>query len=222
MNKQIAMLGEKIEALSLRERVLVVISASALLIFLWWSLFAAPLRAETQQLRQLNQSLQTEVATLKTTTRDLRQRMAQGVHEKEKIKLQQLQQELEQVNQRLQQKTRALIEPDEMFELMQQMLFAESKLKLTEIKRKAVLPLFTAQEGAQDGESSSQPGIYRHVMKIGFDGRYRDVLNYVKKLESLQWKLVWDHIELRTIEYPKIHIEIEISTLSDNQSWVGL
>jgi MSHA biogenesis protein MshJ len=218
MNKPLSAIGEKISQLTLRERVLVILTISVLLIFLWWSLSGAPLRAENLQIRQQNQNLQIEIATLNTSTRDLRQRLAQGMHEKERQKLQQLKQELEQVKQRVRQKTHALIEPDEMFELMQQMLFAESRLKLTMIKRKAVLPLFAAEQG----ERSEQPEIYRHVMKIGFDGHYRDVVNYIKKLEGLKWKLTWDHIELRTIEYPKIHVDIEISTLSDNLSWVGL
>ena len=104
-----------------------------------------------------------------------------------------------------------------MFELMQELIFSESKLELTGLKRKEVKTVFEAEQADQN-----HPRIYRHVMQMGFQGRYRDVLNYIVSLENLEWKLLWDKITLTTREYPKIQVDIEISTLSDNQYWVGL
>ena len=218
MNEQMKAWAEKINQLSLRERALLIVTAIVLLVFLWWSLYAAPLRQQRIELNQLNQNLQTEISTLESTSSALQQRIAQGVPQKQQRKLEQLKRELLSVNQLLKQKTRALIAPDEMFELMQSMIFSESRLKLTSIKRKEVLPLFVADKE----DSAQQPEIFRHVMQIGFDGRYKDVVSYIEKLEGLSWKLIWDRIELKSERYPVVHVDIEISTLSDNQSWVGL
>jgi len=218
MSEQLNRLVSKINALTLRERALVLATCSIVMIFFWWFFYAAPLQSKMQALQQQTVAINNDIHSLNDTAQAIQQRLAQGVHQKSRHKLQQLKTELEQVRQTLQQKTHSLIEPDDMFELMQQMIFAESKLKLTGIRRKQVQPLFS--EGKEF--DSTQPEIYRHIMQISFDGRYLDVLKYIQKLEQLDWQLIWDSIELRSGDYPQIHVSIEISTLSDTRSWVGL
>lgn len=218
MSEQFNRLVSKINALTLRERTLIFVSGSVVMVFLWWFFYAAPLQTKMQALQQQTVAMNNDIHSLNDSTQAIQSRLAQGVHQKSRHKLQQLKTELEQVRQALQQKTHSLIEPDEMFELMQQMIFAESKLKLTGIRRKQVQPLFSSEKEPE----STQPEIYRHIMQISFDGRYLDVLKYIQKLEQLDWQLIWDSIELRSGDYPQIHVSIEISTLSDTRSWVGL
>ncbi len=221
MNKTLLQWADRFNQMSQRERGVVLLSSAVVLIFLFWQFFAAPVRMEAAQLQKKNTALKSEIAILDETRLTIEQRMQQGVHRKEQYKLQQLQQELTRVNRLLDEKTSALIEPDEMFELMQQMIFAQSRLKLTDIRRIRVQPLFS-QEQENTADEQKQPAIYRHVMKVGFDGRYQDVLEYVKKLEQLPWQLIWDDIELSSQNSANVHVDIEISTLSDTESWVGL
>ncbi len=223
MNSRLAQINDKLNALSLRERILLFITLSVLLIYLCWMFWISPVRAKTSDLQRQNRSLQQKVTTLTATSRQLQQRIRQGVHQQAAFKLRQLRQELARVRKILQQQTSALIEPNEMFALMQQMIFAESNLTLTRIKRKQVQALFKmTDKDTATADQQHAPVVYRHVMQIGFDGRYRDVLNYTRKLEGLQWKLIWDRIDVHSLKYPRVHVDIEISTLSDKKSWVGL
>lgn len=217
MNKNIKHYSDRINALSMRERLLILCSVLVLLIFAWWSYYAQPLVANTQVMDELNVRLGEEIQTMQLTIASIDKRISQGVHQASQQQLELLKRELLRVNTLLQQKTLELIEPEEMFELMQQMLFAESKLKLTELKRKKVTPTFNMQEKDVD-----QPEIYRHVMRIRFEGSYQRIINYLNRLEDIDWKLLWDRITIRTAEYPLIEADIEISTLSDSKHWVGL
>jgi len=217
MNNKFEELSSKINELSLRERLMVIVTIVVLLGFVWWHFFASPLQLKTRTVVKQNESLTVEVQTLKTTRKVIQQRISEGVHKASQQKLGVLKQELQRVKKILDKKTLELIEPDEMFELMQQLIFAESKLKLTGMKRKLVKTLFTHEE-----DVGHQPEIYRHVMQVNFEGRYKDILQYTKKLEDLEWKLIWDKISLTTTAYPLIRAEIEISTLSDSKHWVGL
>lgn len=217
MNKQFEEISGKINALSIRERSMLLVTFITLLGFLWWNFFALPLKSKTRGLDKQNKSLAIEIQTLDATTKSIQKRMSEGVHKSGQLKLDLLKQELHKVIAILEQKTLELIEPDEMFELMQQMIFAESKLKLTGMKRKLVKPVFS-----NDESDEGQPEIYRHVMQLSFEGSYKDILSYTEKLEDLEWKLIWDQISLTTTEYPVIRADIEISTLSDNKHWVGL
>jgi len=207
----------KFDALSLRERALIGITLLVVIGYLWWYLFAAPQLAEVKRLQKQNSNLQTEIDSMNLAAEQVSQRIENGVHEAKQQQLESLQREFERINQVLQQKTLDLIEPDRMFELMQQMIFRESRLTLTGLKRKSVQPVFDEDEADQQ-----QGQIYRHVMQVRFHGSYQNILNYISSLEQLEWKLIWDGITLQLDEYPRINVEIEISTLSDSQQWVGL
>ncbi len=217
MTKQFAEYAEKMHAMSVRERLLIIVTIVALLIFIWWNFYAEPRLAKTDQFAIQNAALRQENNTLTVTVDEMNRRINQGVNQTKQQQLQLLSNELKTVNDILRQMTLELIEPDEMFELMQQLIFAESNLKLTTLKRKQVMPAFSIEEG-----SDEQPEIYRHVMQMQFEGAYLDILNYISRLEQTEWKLIWDSISLKTTEYPVVQVDIEISTLSGHEHWVGL
>ncbi|MBL7000191.1 MAG: hypothetical protein ISR73_10055 [Gammaproteobacteria bacterium] len=216
MNK-LKQLAEKLDALSLRERMLVFSTILVLVGFLWWSQFAQPLQVSKAELESQNLKLSTEIQTLELTAQAIQQRINGGVQKEKQHRLTLLQQDLQSVSNLLERKTLELIDPEKMFELMQQLIFKESKLKVISLKRKSVAPVFSQQETQQ-----GQPEIYRHVLQMSFEGKYIDVLKYISRLEGLSWKLIWDRIALKTAEYPVIRVDIEISTLSGHKHWVGL
>jgi MSHA biogenesis protein MshJ len=217
MSSRYQQYAKKFDMLSVRERALVIITVLVIVTYLWWYFFAMPQLAASNNLEQKNVALENEIQILDRTSGQITQRINEGVNKSKQQQLVLLQAELDRVKAQLQQKTLELIEPDDMFQLMQQMIFSESKLKLTGLKRKLVRPAFEA-----DPQDEQQAEIYRHVMQVSFQGSYRNILKYIRELESLKWKLIWDKISLKLDEYPKINVEIEISTLSDSKHWVGL
>ena len=217
MNSQYKQYAAKFDALSIRERALIVVTLLVALCYLWWYLFAMQQLETRESLIQQNAAVEKEIQILDNTSNQIALRIKEGVNKPKLAQLDLLRGELERVKQQLQQKTLELIEPEDMFELMQNMIFKDSKLKLTGLKRKEVRPAFKPESADEQ-----QAEIYRHVMQINFQGSYLDILNYVKNIETLQWKLIWDRISLELEEYPTIKVEIEISTLSDSKHWVGL
>ncbi len=221
MSNQYQQYAQKFDGLSVRERSLVAITALAIVIYLWWYFYAMQELEKRKELAQQNTALETEIQMLDTTSSQIALRIKEGVNKSKQQQLDLLQSELDRVKAQLQQKTLELIEPDDMFQLMQQMIFSESKLKLTGLKRKLVRPAFEP-DPQDEQKDEQQPEIYRHVMLVSFQGGYQNILKYIQSLESLEWKLIWDKISLELDEYPNINVEIEISTLSDSQHWVGL
>lgn len=217
MNNKILEAAEKINALSLRERLMVFVTIIVLTGFAWWNLYALPVSNQSKELDRQNGTLEIEIQTLNATSAAIQKRIKEGVHKTKQQKLTLLRNELRKVKELLNKKTQALIEPNEMFDLMQQLLFAESRLKLTGMKRKSVEPVFKNEQS-----ETAQPQVYRHVLQASFEGKYNHILKYIQKMENLQWMLIWDRITLETTEYPLIGVTIEISTLSDNRNWVGL
>jgi MSHA biogenesis protein MshJ len=216
MNSTLARYAEMFDSRNQRERVLLAATLVVAVLFAWLWLVGQPVFQQIEQLEQNNAGLQAEVDRLDLTAQTLEQEISAGVHRTKEEQLERLQVTLQMIEEELKQKAFDLIGPDEMFGLMGEMLFRESRLRLTSLKRKQVGPVFSVDEGID------QPNIYRHVMSVGFTGKFPDVVSYIDRLEHLDWKLIWDSISLTTVEYPKIQVEIEISTLSDSPQWVGL
>ena len=217
MKESLRTLEHKINAFTVRERALILITLLAVIGFSWWHFYAEPLTIKTNTLATQNDQLAREVQVAQSSAAAISKRIQQGVHKNKEEKLKTLRVELKRVNEALKQKTLELIEPDEMFELMLQLITADSKLKLTGLKRNQLKPVFIAAKN-----EGPQPEIFRHVMNIEFEGKYQDILAYISRLEGLEWKLIWDEITLTSETYPLIHVSIEISTLSDSKYWVGL
>ena len=207
----------KFNALSLRERIVVALVLLVLISFAWWYLYAQPAMMRAELLTAENQRIASDVNTTEATITGIRARIASGVHGEKQQKLVQLKQQLDKVEESLRLKTVELVDPEDMFELLSSLVYKKSKLKLMSLKRREVKPAIAQEEG-QKGDA----GIYRHVLEVKFSGKYADILSYMQSLEKLDWKLIWDEIEIISGEYPNITVKLVISTLSTRKEWVGV
>jgi hypothetical protein len=105
-----------------------------------------------------------------------------------------------------------------MLQLMTQLVYRESKLKLMSLESREVRPAIPREEG----ESTEELSIYRHVPEIELAGKYADMLGYMQTLEQLGWKLLWDEIKIVGEEYPTITPTLVLSTLSTRKAWIGI
>jgi len=71
-----------------------------------------------------------------------------------------------------------LIDPEQMLQLMTELIYRKSNLKLLSLKRREVKPAITLTEQQQE-----ETGIYRHVLEVRFSGKYTDILKYIQTLE---------------------------------------
>lgn len=218
MTSAVATYAARFNALSLRERLLLASVILVVLVFGWWHFHVQPTLTTLQMQRFENDRISTEVNASLTTIKAIRNRIAGGVHREKEQKLAQLQRQLRNVEDDLRLKTVELIDPEDMFELMSRMIYGESRLKLINLKRREVSPAITVDEG----ENSAEPGIYRHVLEVKFSGKYADILSYMQTLEKLDWKLIWDEIEIISEDYPLMTVKLVISTLSTREEWVGV
>ncbi|HBC57674.1 MAG TPA: hypothetical protein DCZ03_10965 [Gammaproteobacteria bacterium] len=56
--------------------------------------------------------------------------------------------------------------------------------------------------------------VYRYPLAITFSGDYFDTLAYLKKLESMEWRPVWETLEYEVTGYPQAKVTLQIYTLS--------
>jgi len=83
-----------------------------------------------------------------------------------------------------------------------------------------VLQIAAAATEAGAAEQLS-PVLYRHRLQLEFAGDYLATLAYLKKLENLPRKLVWENLEIETQQYPQARVRLSVYTLSLNKGWIG-
>jgi MSHA biogenesis protein MshJ len=217
MNNTLNTAAQNFNALTLRERFLSVFTIVVSIFIVWWFFYVEATQLETKNLVQENNRINSEIATSRSTIHQIRRKIGDGVNVNKARKLAQLELALESLEERLRLKTVELIDPDQMFHLMTSLVYKESRLKLLSLKRLAVKPAI-----APTAEQGDIAGIYRHVLEVRFSGKFLDILKYMQSLENLEWKLIWDEIEVATNEFPLITVKVVISTLSTRKEWVGV
>ncbi len=217
MSKRWQQYASRFDAQTPRERALIAISLLVAIVFVWWAYYLDPQTMAIESRQAENSRLQIEIDNSRGLLADIRQRIDDGVHTQQKTQLVRLQQELQELEDALRMTTIELVDPEKMFQLMNQLLYRESNLKLLALRRRDVRPAFEV-----DAENGEEAGIYRHVLEVEFEGSYLDILAYVQSLERLDWKLLWDEIEIASGEYPRASVTIAVSTLSTRREWVGI
>ncbi|MDH3633130.1 MAG: hypothetical protein OES20_00345 [Gammaproteobacteria bacterium] len=218
MNDKLKRYAQQFNAYSMRERGLIAISIIVVICFLWWINYASPMMQNVEALQTENQRIAREIESNRAIVRNTRQAIEAGVYQEKEKQILKLSKELAALEDQLQVTTIELIDPEKMFLLMNELIYRDSRLKLLSLKRREVKPAIPPINEEEVDEVS----IFRHVLEIEFAGKYLDILKYMQKLEALDWKLLWDEIELASDEYPNVTVKVVISTLSTRKEWVGI
>ena len=98
------------------------------------------------------------------------------------------------------------ISASSMAEVLSTVLTENKLLKLTHLETLPTTPLFEVKQHDQI--------IYNHELIITFYGKYFDTINYLKLLESLPWAIALGSIDYEVKDYPIAEITLHIVMLS--------
>ena len=85
--------------------------------------------------------------------------------------------------------------------------------------------------GGQNSGSNNEAGsevahstmtLYRHGIKLKFEGSYFQLRDYLQQMESLSWRFFWQDFDYRLVEYPSSELEVEIYSLSTKRAFLGV
>lgn len=219
MQDKLKLLVEKIETLSLRERILVLVAVLIALHQAWDSLVWRPMLEQEQRLSareaQANDLLLQTQVDLKLLTaeanRDPDRQTRQAINN--------LENQLQAVRQQIDDTSASLVSPTEMARLLEQLLISEASLELLSLQTEDTVPLL-APEDTQVTMGNFQ--IYRHGFTIEFAGNYMATLRYLQALENLPWRFFWDGVDYEVNEYPGSVVRLRLYTLSLSEGWIGV
>ncbi len=203
----------KIDALSVRERLLVLLTALVLIIALWHTLLMQPLQQKAARSRVELLALEQRIAD---ANRSLEEQILQlaGGGDDQRTRIASLHRRIDEINETLGNHAAELIDPSEMAQVLEGVLKEQSRLTLLRIRN-------TTPDSLSSTEDPDAVTFYRHGLEIEVEGTYAACLEYLSAIEALPWRFYWQVLELDVIDYPRNRIRIEVGTLSLDEEWIG-
>jgi MSHA biogenesis protein MshJ len=203
--------AERIDAATLRERVLIFLALTLVAVFIVNALLIEPLRTREKAIVAETQKLQVELRSLDTALQQLVKGGEADVNAGTRQKLAAARAELNQVNARIAQEQRRFTPPERMRAVLQELFERNKGLTLVELKSLPAQPLAAGPGGA---------GLFRHGIEMRISGSYADLYEYLKALESLPTQLYWGRAELAVAEHPRIVLRLTVFTASFDRAWL--
>lgn len=209
---------------TLRERVIILLMLIVIVYGLCDLLFmGALLDKQAQKSKQLVGLTESNIVA----ERELADMMAvlQGGRESARREQQQLADKLAAVDAELASEASGFVPANLMPRVLEEMLEDTADLSLLKLENKPV-ELITGDSG---GELSATPSrdedsthLYRHGVEMRLQGSYLAALNYLKRLEQLQWRFQWHALQFDIQEYPTGTVSVEVYTYSTERDWLGV
>lgn len=226
MLRRLQSVMDQIDLLSVRERGLVFLAALSVLYITWSQMLLEPLVAERDRVASEVQRARDQIETIHGQIAQLATRSREDPDASNRARLAALRQELQNLESSLRQVTKQLVPPEQMARLLETMLTREEGLELVQLEGLGARPLLqpsddgAAPSAGERGEGGTM--LFRHGLRIEFEGGYLASLRYLRALEELPWQFLWDSVELEVEKHPTTRVSITVHSLSLERAWIGV
>jgi MSHA biogenesis protein MshJ len=238
MKQRWIMLAARINALTVRERVLVFAASAAAIVFVAHTLVLGPMLRKQATLRAQVSQQQNNLAGIDGEITQKVQAYQNDPDASTRARLAAVRAESAQLGENLRAMQKGLVPPERMAPLLDTILRANGRLQLVSMK---TLPVGSINDLATAGTAQAEPAskdgkgapdaakppaaadmLYRHGVEISVRGNYLDLVDYMGALESMPTQLFWGKAMLEVEEYPNSRLTLTLYTLSLDQKWMKL
>lgn len=215
MKARLRRYAERIDAATLRERVMIFFAATVVLVFIANAALLEPLRAKQNRIAAETKQITQELQAVQARLPALAQNAARDPDAPNRTRLAALREQLAQLNARVAQEQRRFTPPDRMRDVLQEMLRRNRGLTLVDLKTLPVAPVGVPQAGG-----SVAGGAYRHGIEFAVSGTYGELYDYLRMLERLPTQLYWARAELAVGQHPTLTLRLTAYTVSFDPAWL--
>jgi MSHA biogenesis protein MshJ len=198
---------DRIDALELRERVLLLAATVAILFLSVDSAGFQPTLKAQQVTEERISGLEMKLGALRQQAMLLSYKTDEDALAARHSSRDTLAAELAALDARIVDQLGALVEPAQAAELLEQMLTRHRGLKITSLRASAEPLNELAGNAGQAGK------LGRYQLDLVLEGGYLDLMRYLEALESMPWKFFWQTVDFRVGEYPRAVSRLQLYTL---------
>jgi MSHA biogenesis protein MshJ len=222
-------LSSKIDAMTMRERVMVFSAVAFLLVALVNERLINPLLGKQKDMSAKVVQQQEQMKDIQAQIGILLQAQKNDANSPLRQHLNQVKQQLEDGEAFLQSSRENLVQPENMAALLEQVLNANGKLQVIALQTLPATPLIekapkpegkNAVRATDEAEQDKQ--VFKHGVQITVRGSYPDLLQYLTDLERLPTKMFWGKAEMKVTQYPAAELALTLYTLSLDKTWLQI
>lgn len=229
MKDQLARLATRVDALTLRERVLLFAAVAATYVFLMHFFGLGPMFAKQEVLRKQIVQQQNNLAGIDDEIRAKVLASQVDPDAPTRARIAAVRAELDGLATSLRAMQHGLVPPERMAPLVEAILRANGRLQLVSMRTLAVEPVpgtarpQAAAAAAPEGAGAKPDALlYRHGVEVTVRGNYLDMVGYMGALESMPTQLFWGRAQLDAETWPSSRLTLTLYTLSLDAKWMKL
>lgn len=201
------------DARLLNERRLIIVAVVALIWFVLDTVLVTPSFHQFAEASKRNKTAKVDRDALVLEAQRRKQDMAlkevEAAQEITRIK-----ERIERSKQALAQQQAMLISAREMRSLLEGLLAQNGRLQLESMR---TLPPEEVKFAPVPGLALSQSMLYRQSMEVAVSGSFMEVLTWLRSVEALPRKLLWDSLALRTNDGGLVTLTLQVHTFSPDR-----
>lgn len=200
--------GECIDALDLRERILLLAASVVVLFLIIDSLGLKPALESQHAAEQRIADMEMKLSALHRQASLFNDKSNHNPLISRYESRDRLAAELSGLDARISGQLGALVDPAQAAELLKQVLTGHRGLKLKSLQASS-----ESLDNLALHRNSNNAGLGRYQLEMIVEGGYLDLLRYLQELEAMPWKFFWQKVNLQTTEYPRAETRLQLYTL---------
>lgn len=215
--EKLRLIGERIGAMSLRERMFIFAAAVVIVFALVQTLLIDSGQLRQQRAHERLQGIGSTIEQLVQQQQLLASHAGDDPDQGARDALALQQARLAELSAELETRGRSLVPPERMHAVLRSVVNEQGPLRIVGFKS------LGAQAVSLAGAAGERPPeFYRHGFEISVSGRYPELVAYLERLEALPWKLNWIEATLDAANRPDLTLTLVVHTLSLEEAWVRL
>ena len=219
--------ADRIDALSLRERVMVFAAAMVVLIGIVYSAYIDPQVARERRVSAAIAQKQAEARALQDQITRVATSRGSDPDRAVRERLETARLLLADTDAKIVAEERKFTAPAQMRNVIEELLARNRAIELRTMRSLPTTSIAEARAQAAGKPAEPRAGaaerlIYRHGVEITVSGGYLDLLKYLSDLERLPTQLYWGALEIDASRYPKHTMKVTVFTLSLDRAWLNV
>lgn len=213
-NSRIEEMLQKYRALSQRERILTLATVHIVIAAVYLLFIVLPIWNSAIQERTQANEIETNVLRMEAHLERMRSTPVLDPNESVRDDIQKVLSQKIIIDERISSLTDTLVSAEHMPKVLENMLTQDRSLKLISLEN-------SAGENVVINDDFNDVNLFRHGVRIEMQADYPAVMDYLRRLDSMPWKLYWQSLDYTADNYPDGVLTLDVFTLSTREEILG-